>query len=86
MILEVIYLEDGYFNVKYSTSIVVQDLKSIKLTVPTDPSIKTIYLFLRNIKLNKLKDENFDDIEYRDKVIYKKNNNNNLDDLDLLFF
>ena len=71
-IIRVTYIENGYFNVKYAqTNPVVQDIGGIKMTSPTDPGIKEILMFLRTMKLDKLANEEFDDLKYRDCEVIK---------------
>jgi len=74
-IIRVTYIENGYFQVKYSqiTNQVVQDIGAIKMTVPTDPSIKEILMFLRSLKIENLQNEEFDDLKYRDHIVVQPN-------------
>jgi len=72
-ISKVTYIENGYFEVKYTNidSIIVQDITAIKMTIPTDPVIKDILLFLRGLKLEKLQNEkDFNDLKYRNHIVY----------------
>jgi len=69
---KVTYVEGGYFEVKYNTITIVQDVGAIKMTVPTDTAIKNILMFLRSLKLEKLQEDEFDDLKYRDHVVYTK--------------
>jgi hypothetical protein len=66
-IVKVKYLENGYFEVKYSgCDPVIQDMGAIKMQVPTSNHIKDILLFLRKIKIEKITDgDNFDELKYR---------------------
>jgi hypothetical protein len=70
-IIKVKYLENGYFEVKYSgNDPIIQDIGAIKMQVPTDPHIKDILLFLRRIKLEKItENDDFDELKYRDHEI-----------------
>jgi len=69
-ISKVTYIENGYFSVNYGNNTVVQDIGGIKLTVPTDPFIKEILMFLRTLKLEKLQsEEEYDDLKYRDHIV-----------------
>ena len=74
----VTYLENGYFHVLYNNMEVVQDINGIKMTVPTDKSIKDILLFLRKIKLEKLTNTDFDETQYRNHIIYYDNSGEEL--------
>ena len=50
----------------------MQDLIGIKMTVPSDESIKKIILFLRRLKVEKLQNVvTFDDLKYRDTLVIK---------------
>jgi len=73
-IISVVYIENGYFKVKYSqTNPVIQDIGGIKMTSPTDSAIKDILMFLRNMKLEKLQcEEEFDDLKYRNYEVFKQ--------------
>jgi hypothetical protein len=68
-ILKVTYIENGYFIVKYNIGSVVQDITAIQMTVPTSEVIKDILLFLRQIKIEKLKDKDFDELRFRNYII-----------------
>ena len=64
------YIENGYFEVKYNIGCVVQDIKGMKMTCPTDKAIKDAILFLRGLKIENLQNEDeFDDIKYRDHIV-----------------
>jgi len=90
-IVYVQYLKNGYFSVKYINNgahmKVIQDVTAIKMQVPDDEQIKNILLFMRRLKLEKLKDENFDELNYRNTVVYEykipPHNSNSDSDLDL---
>ena len=70
-ILKAKYLENGYFEVKYTgCDPVIQDIIAIKMQVPTDYHIKDFILFIRKIKLEKLTDENFDELKYRNCEVF----------------
>lgn len=66
-IVKVKYLENGYFEVRYSGfDPVIQDLGAIKMQAPTDDHIKDILLFMRRIKLEKIEQkDDFDELKYR---------------------
>ena len=70
---KVTYIENGYFSIKYNKSglEVIQDIGAIKMTVPTSPIIKDILVFLRKLKLEKLNTQDFDELKYRDLIIYE---------------
>jgi len=70
VIKKVTYIENNYFSVKYNLNTVIQDITAIKMTAPTDPAIKVILLFLRALKLEKIQDQEIDELKYRDHVVY----------------
>jgi hypothetical protein len=86
-IVHVQYLENGYFSVKYINNgahmKVIQDVTAIKMQVPDDEQVKNILLFMRKLKLEKLRDENFDELNYRNVIIYEYKNPPPKPDLDL---
>ena len=72
-IVRVKYLENGYFEVKYSgCDPVIQDIGAIKMQTPADYHVKDILLFMRKIKLEKieLKDD-FDELKYRNCEVFE---------------
>ncbi len=71
-IIKVTYIENGYFTIFYDklNTVTIQDIGAIKMTVPTSPIIKDILQFLRKLKLEKLNDNNFDELKYRGTIIY----------------
>ncbi len=86
-IVHVRYLENGYFSVKYRNNgidtKVIQDTTAIKMQVSDDEQVKDILLFMRKLKLEKIKDENFDELNYRNAVVYEYKNPSSKSNLDL---
>lgn len=77
-IIRVKYVEEGYFEVKYRDCLpIVQDITSMKMTSPTDSAIREVLLFMRKLKLEKISNENFDDLKYRDQVVVDVNKQEN---------
>ena len=76
-ILKVTYIENGYFSVLYSNynTEIIQDITAIKMQVPIDVSLKDILMFIRRIKLEKLADNEFDDLKYRNHLIIEDKTN-----------
>jgi hypothetical protein len=76
-ILKVTYVENGYFSVLYSNynTEIIQDITAIKMQVPTDIYLKDILMFIRRMKLEKLADNEFDDLKYRNHMIVEDKTN-----------
>ena len=74
-IVKVKYLENGYFEVKYSGfDPVIQDIGAIKMQSPADDHVKDILLFVRRIKLEKIEQkDDFDEIKYRNCELFEDN-------------
>ena len=66
------YLENGYFEVKYSgCDPVIQDIGAIKMQSPSDNHLKDFLLFMRRIKLDKIEQkDDFDELKYRDSEVF----------------
>ena len=72
-ILKATYLENGYFSVLYSNynTEIIQDITAIKMQVPIDRVLKDLLLFNRRLKLEKLTNKDFDDLNYRDTLVFE---------------
>lgn len=83
---EIRYYKNGFFKVHYDNKTIFFNIDTFELTyASTGTYLDSINQFLKKIKLEKLKNKDFDDTIYYDKLVYKEGIGDDFDDFDDLY-
>jgi len=78
---EIRYYKKGFFKVIYDNKEIIFNIDTFELTYgSTSTYLHWINTYLRKIKIQKLKDKNFDDAIYYDDLVYKEEIRDDIND------